>query len=176
MKKPKQSKNLLAGAVFLTTTLAAGAAGAGIMDSPINNFPNGDKAVHRFSVPGVVANKGGLSTVIMCTSMEKTERIHIGVEVFDRPPGPPLNDISAGNGVVFADPGGTRTFEIDNVDATVGDVLVGVGGNQVDQGSARIVSTSAKIICSALLMSEAGTPPTSMTSLQVIKKSNQKGD
>ena len=162
---------------FLASVIAMPAAFAGIVDSPISFFPDGTRATHRFSVPGVIANQGGLQTVFMCTSMERTRLINIGVEVFDTLSGAPLNDISAGNGHQVLNPGQTMTLETNNsVSATFTSAGLSLGGGLAGQGSARIVSTSGNIICTAIIMSQAGTPPTSMAPLTVIKKRKQKGD
>jgi hypothetical protein len=42
------------------------------------------------------------------------------------------------------------------------------------KGSARILSTSRSLICTALLADAANEPPTSMTSLTIIAKTKQK--
>jgi hypothetical protein len=50
-----------------------------------------------------------------------------------------------------------------------------VDGNlAVGKGSARILATSKKIVCTAFLADPSGTPPVSMGSLTIIAKTKQK--
>lgn len=167
--------------LLLTCIIAVPAAFAGVTDSPKIRFSDGSKSKHVFSVPGVIAAQGNLETVFICTSLEKKKTINIGVEVFDKAGGDPLNDISLAGvldgAMVGVAAGETVTFETagSGITATVGDVVIDLNAAVVDQGSARIVSTG-KIMCSAMIMSSGGTPPTSMVSLQVIAKTKQKGN
>ena len=119
----------------------------------------------------------------MCTNMERTRAINIGVEVF-RWGGSIQNDISAGEGIVLGvNPGRNVIFATVGVAAFVEDAIIDVPPPVIiiaqlffRHGSARIVSNSTKLICTAMLVSETGSPPASVTALQVIKKKNQKGD
>ena len=151
----------------------ASVAPAGVIDSPVP-LVNGQKVKTVFIVPGVTAGIADIETQFLCTSLDSKSAI-LAIEVFDDVGGGPLNDVTAGNGVDSAvDPGQTTTLETNNIASFQSDDHI--DAVNANSGSARILSTSTKITCTALLVggASAGTP-TSMASLQVIKKS-QKGD
>jgi hypothetical protein len=126
--------------------------------------------VHVFSVPGVVSHNG-TSTFFACTNAGAAT-VQIGVEVFGQD-GSSGNDPSAtslgigsGGTVLF----GTTSANGINVDSNL-------GVTALSKGSARILATTARgILCTAFIADIAGTPPTSMTNLSIVKKATQQGD
>lgn len=46
----------------------------------------------------------------------------------------------------------------------------------MSKGSARILSTSRKLACTAFIADNGNVPPTSMADLTIVKKRTQKGD
>lgn len=151
---------------------------AGVADSPLPTLTlSGSPARVVFLVPSVVKNNN-LDTDFMCTSLETTITFKFGVEVFSENGGPPLNIVNAPtlDGVETLAPGESRTI---GTRATVGvhedQVIAALAGVSVKNGSARIVSESTRIMCSALVLDKLGDPPASMAELKVIRK-KQKGD
>jgi hypothetical protein len=69
-------------------------------------------------------------------------------------------------------PGATVTF---GTTSAVGIVINSNLGVALSQGSARILATSRKLICTAYLADLGNAPPTSSWHLNVIKKKTQKG-
>lgn len=163
---------LSASALVLMVTSAV----ATVVDSPLPLL-GGQRSKHVFTVPGVTSGVGALETVFLCTSLEKKKDIVVGIEVFDHDPGGPLNDVTdpEENGVLPLAPGETVAFETNDPLAFDEDETITPSDN-ANHGSARIVSTSTKLACTALLVDEVNSPPTSMVNLQVIKKTSQKGD
>jgi len=49
-------------------------------------------------------------------------------------------------------------------------------GSPVGNGSARIISTSKKVACGAIVADKTSNPPVSMTTLRILSKLKQKGD
>jgi hypothetical protein len=150
---------------------------AGIVDTPLPLL-KGQKALHVFTVPGVTHENGiGLGTVFMCASTERTKPVTIAVEIFDHGGGL-LNDTSV-DGSVVLQPASTLTLETrlsgSSVIAFLEDGHVVLTGAS-DHGTARILATSKNIVCTALIASLAGSPPTVMASLPVIAKAKQRGD
>jgi len=148
---------------------AAPAASAGIVDGPLPLLA-GQPTKHVFSVPGIVT-QGPFAAVFLCTSAERDEPVWIGVEVFDDR-GDLENDVAAGEGAVELAPGDTAVIATSNTAAFVEDAIVGVG--VIGGGSARIVATSMRILCSALLSDFSAAPPTSMAPLTIVAKTTQK--
>jgi len=164
-------------------------AGDGPLYTPLGTFTDGKLAKHVWTVVGA-AKKLGIVTAISCTSLEVPgTSMDIGVEFFDdtgtqlntvsTPAGPgacngSLLAIAAGSSVTISN-GGTAQFHED--------CIVGIG---TFAGSARIVSTSTKIACTALLedsksviLDATGNPTgrtPSMTKLTLIKRNKQAGD
>jgi len=155
--------------IFVTLLILAltPAANAGIVDSPVPQL-GGVTAINLFQVTGVV-NIGGLGTYFSCTSAEKTNNIHVGVELFDQGGGGPLNN-AAGTSLTLV-PGQTATFGTAGANGWISDSLL---GGTFARGSARILSTSAKLICTAVVADTVGGPPASLTNLNVITKLKQK--
>jgi hypothetical protein len=156
----------------LVLTPIAGPARAGLLD-PIP-VVNGHKLKTIYTVTGVTAGTGGLETVFFCTSVDKKE-VLVAIQIFDYD-NALLNDVTtADNGVDTIEPGESSSMETNSVAAIDEDVTI-TPTDDANHGSARILASSSKIICSAHLISATGTPPTSMTTLPVFKKTKQKGN
>ena len=58
------------------------------------------------------------------------------------------------------------------------DILIDLdlGAGDFSQGSARILATSTKLVCTAFVADRGNAPPTSMVYLTIIKKTTQKGE
>ncbi|MFQ5667539.1 MAG: hypothetical protein ACE5I7_14100 [Candidatus Binatia bacterium] len=151
---------------------------AGVADSPLPTLQTGARTREVFIVPGVVKDNQ-IETEFSCTSLEKAKTITIAVEVFPATGGSPLNiaGLPALEGALPVPPGATVTIATGTTVGIHEDLLIaGLGPASVRNGSARIVSTSKKIACSAYLVDCLNTPPNSMTALTVIGKTRQKGD
>jgi len=152
---------------------------AGVVDSPVPALQAGSGAAVVFTATGVVQLLN-LETVFMCTSLEKTKTVRVGVEVFGSNGGTPLNDLSAsgsdpGNGAVDLPPGSTATIVTGNTAEFLQDATI-LFLPGLKNGSARIVSTSPKITCNAFLTDKLHTPPNSLLPLRLLRGSSQKGD
>jgi hypothetical protein len=154
---------------------------AGLVDSPVPNL-DGQAAEVVFYVPGVqsTARNGDtpdLDTVFTCTSLESSQTVIMSVEVFQYDGSGPV-----GNWLpkVYLIPGQTGSISTNNT--------VGYGADdrldletQVPGGAARIISTSKKIICSAVLARTASSIhehdpyPAPSCNLRVVRNL-QKGD
>lgn len=159
---------------------ACGPAIAGVGDSPIPVIETGESTLHIFTVPGVVKNNN-LETEFVCTSLSSTWA-RVAVEVFPASAGatpiPPGNNVEVGFGDGAADvsPGGTVTIGTGNTAGIHEDeVITGLAAGSVKNGSARILSTTKLLTCTAFLADDVSDPPASMVSLPVIVK-KQKGD
>jgi hypothetical protein len=53
---------------------------------------------------------------------------------------------------------------------------VNLGDTTINKGSANILTTSKKVICSAFIADTNANPPVSMTTLTIAAKGKQKGD
>ena len=117
----------------------------------------------------------------MCTSLERDRAARIGVEVFGSNGAGPLNDANAetdggpGNGAVDVQAGGTVTIATGSIAGFLQDTTI-IFLPGLKSGSARILSTSTKIMCTAFVTDKLSTPPTSMRALPIIKKTSQKGN
>lgn len=165
---------------FLGLALAALTAGpsfAGVVDSPVSQISNSGSASTIFLVPGVIKNNL-VETVFLCTSLELVSPIVVGVEVFSDLGVGPLNSAALPTleGVETLDPGETALIA---TGATAGlhedDIMTSLPSASLRNGSARIISTSKRIMCSAYLTDEINDPPTLMAPLPLISK-KQKGD
>jgi len=129
----------------------------------------GVQAVHLYSVPGIVRNNG-LNAAFSCTSAS-TSPMRVGVEVFPAAGGGPLNNADTTS--LLVPPGGTVIFVVNTLTGLSYDMNLGIAA-ALGKGSARIVSTSKSLICTAMLLDETSSPPISMTYLTVVKKAKQK--
>jgi hypothetical protein len=149
---------------------------AGFADCSLPGLVAGKKTYHLYSVPGVLNRDASdiVTTYFSCTSTD-TATMQVGVEVFDSN-GYLLNDatltsfsLMGGHSVLF---GTHQTF------SELFDVSLNTGDFSGYSGSARILATSKKLVCTAFQAWGSGSPPTpsSMVYLTVIKKAKQKGD
>src|SRR5438093_11652439 len=181
---------VVGGRVVMASALPAGAAGDGPLNTPLAPFTDGSLGKYLWTVPGVI-KKQGFVTDFTCTNLDAPGTVaDIGVEIFDET-GTRLNDVSVApapggcNGAMLGVPAG-HTVTISN-GATVQfheDCIIAVAGGT--SGSARILSTSSKIVCSALIADSknvvltTGGSPTgvspSVAALKLIRKTKQQGD
>ncbi len=156
---------------------AAPAARAGVVDSPLPVLQAGAPTQLVYTIPGVVKNNN-IETLITCTSLESSS-VTVAVEVFGDTGGAPLNDAATPSldGAETILPGGTATIA---TGATVAhhedEIIDALLPASVRNGSARVVSTSKKIACSAFITDEINDPPSGMASLKVIAKTKQRGE
>ncbi len=162
-------RNLTTSILLIAPTIAL----AGVADSPVPDLA-GDPAKVAFYVTGVTKNNG-LETLFVCTSLDSSGSYEVGVEIFSELGGPPSNNAAGGDGVQTVPAGGSVTI---STGATAGfhedEVIVTVPAN-IRGGSARIVSTSRRLMCHAFLAEELGSPPAVMMPLKTIAK-RQNGD
>lgn len=177
---------------WIAPPMPAAGAGDGPLYTPLSAFTDGRPAKHLWTVPGVV-RRNGFATTFLCTNLDfPGTTANIGVEIFDATgtrvnnvgaaPVPPatcngaLLNVAAGSTVSIANSGTAQLHE---------DCIISMGS--IDNGSARIVSTSSRIVCSALVMDRtnvvedpATNTPTgvspSVATLKLIKRSKQSGD
>ncbi len=132
---------------------------AGVADSPLPTLtPGGPPAQFLFSVPGVM-RLGNLETEFTCTSLS-TGSVTFAVELFGSTggmPSMPLNDVTTGNGRATLAPGATLTIATGGTAGLHEDSTIsGLPG--IKNGSARIVSESKAIECTAYVADKFGTP------------------
>ncbi len=161
----KALSRVIAAALVLT----AWGAFAGIADSPLPVLVAGQATHFLYSVPAVV-DDGQLATFFSCTSTD-TSTQQVGVEVFPFNGGGPNNDAAATSVSVAA--GATVTFGTSSSTDWVVHV-VGGSGSPSNFGSARILSTSTKLICTAFVADRSTSPPTTSWQLTIIAKLKQK--
>jgi hypothetical protein len=136
---------------------------AGLVDTPL--APAFKQLV--YSVTGVRnAAVSPLATIFSCTSTA-IEPITVGVDVFNNAgalvsPALPL-PVAPGQTVVFATAPGA-SYAPDQV----------MPVPAIIHGSARIVSTSKSLICSAAVVDVAVNPPRTMSQLTIVAKTKQK--
>ena len=157
--------------VFGMSISLAAQSSAGIGDSPLPVLVPGVATKHVYSVPGVT-KFGNLETVFICTS-DAPAPIRIGIEVFGGAGGLALNNVAGGASDLM--PGATATLSTGVLNGAFSDVVI-FGLNPFGNGSARILSTSTQVLCTAMVLDSLNSPPTSMTTLPIIKKTTQKGD
>ena len=144
---------------------------AGIADSPLPVLVAGQSTFHVYSVSGAGGTViTGCATYFSCTSTD-TVPMQVGIEVFGRAGGGPANDATATS--LSVPPGGSVMFGTGSAVAIPIDSSLGTG---VVRGSARILSTSKKLVCTAFLADSGNAPPTSMVYLTIVAKTKQKGD
>ncbi len=158
-------------AVLLAAQIAATPVLAGIVDSPLPVLEAGKTTYHLYSVPGVVDGWPGLATYFYCASTDKVP-VRVGVECFISAGGLPWNDAVATSSSLT--PGRTEAFVTHVRPNMSANVDLGCGLMAV--GSARILATSKKVICTAFVADTVNTPPTTTWQLTIVKKTKQKGD
>ncbi len=144
---------------------------AGIADSPLPVLVAGQTTQFLYSVPGVISS-GGLGTYFSCTSVD-TAPIQVCVEIFGFAGGAAIsNDCSLTS--LSVPPGGTEIF------GTISPAGISIQSNlapgAVSRGSARILATSKKLVCTAFIADVSSAPPTSMAELAIIAKLKQKAE
>ncbi len=156
-------------ALLLASHIVATPSLAGIADSPLPVLMAGETTLHIYSVPSVIGGGGGLSTYFGCTSTD-TATMQVGVELFLSAGGAPANDAAATS--LTVGPGATVIF---GTSSAVGISVNSSLGGGFSKGSARILSTSKKVACTAFLADPSTAPPATMVYLTIIKKTRQKG-
>ncbi len=158
--------------VGIAAVLASAAvASAGVVDTALPTLPGDTKASKIiYTVTGVIDNNSSIATCVTCANVDKSN-LTIGMEVFNWD-GVQLNDASAGNGSRTLHVGTTRTICTNLTDPYNEDEVIVLSG-AADQGTARIVSTSKKILCSAAVLARTGF---SMSSLSVFRQTKQGGN
>ncbi len=176
---------------------------AGVADTPLPSL-GGPTTQFLFTVPAVM-KVGNLDTEFTCTSLS-TGTFKFAVQVFASTGGAPLNDVTTGNGVATLAPGATQTISTGGTTGLHEDVIMTGLGTTVRNGSARIVSESKAIACTAYVVDKFGTArcggastnpgvpctsdancvgggagscrttPDSMLELKLIPKTKQRGD
>ena len=177
----------------------------GVADSPLPVLtPGGPTAQFLFTVPAVMKVRN-LDTEFTCTSLTTTS-FKFAVEVFASTGGAPLNDVTTGNGAGTLTSGATQTIATGGTAGLHEDVVISGLGTSVRNGSARIVSESKAIACTAYVADKFGTmrcggtstnpgapctsdancvsggagscrtTPDSMLELKLIPKTKQRGD
>lgn len=147
-------------------TLAAVPAFAGIADSPLPVLVAGQTTLFLYSVLGVHSD-AGVATIFECTSTDTVAQT-VGVELFEFNGGGPSNDATMTASSV--PPGGTIAF------ATIPTAQFSAFslGTSITRGSARILSTSKKLDCTAVVADRSSAPPTVTWPLTIIAKLKQK--
>jgi hypothetical protein len=165
----RSSSSTVAAATIALLLAAQGPVSAGIADSPLPVLLVGETTLHLYSVPGVISS-GGLRTFFSCTSTDAAT-MQVGVEIFGAPGGAPGNDAAATS--LAVGPGATVIF---GTGAAVGISIDSNIGGFGSKGSARILATSRKLVCTAFVADTGNAPPTSSWQLNILKKKSQKGD
>lgn len=150
--------------------LTAAPAIAGIVDSPLPELEAGKRTSHVYSVPGIIAS-GGLGTHFRCTSTDAAT-MRVGVELFFGFGGAPANDAVATS--LSVAPGATVRFATSAAAGLSIDSSLGFGGSS--NGSARILATSRKLICTVFVADTFNVPPVTTWQLTIVKQKTQKGD
>lgn len=155
-------------ALVVALTLFAVPAIAGIADSPLPVLSAGATTLHLYSVPSIIGGAGGLGTYFGCTSTD-TAPMQVGVELFFPAGGAPANDAVATS--LTVGPGATVIF---GTSAAAGISISSSLGGSFSKGSARILATSKKLVCTAWVADASNAPPTSSWQLTIIAKLKQK--
>jgi hypothetical protein len=153
--------------LMLALLLAARPVWGGVADSPLPVLMAGETTYHLYLVPGVMS-LSCFGTYFSCTSLD-TSPMRVGVEMFS-PFGVVSNNPVATSLVVG--PGETKTFG--NTTALDFSIDSNVGGAGDNRFSARILSTSKKLMCTAFVSDTCFSPVTFMRQLTIIKGTKQK--
>lgn len=170
-------KEILAGAFSGVALLAltAGTAAAGPGDAAVPSISASASTRAMFIVPGVIKNNG-LETAFMCTSLDIAAAT-IAVEIFSPDDGAVLNNVATGtlNGTMPMPPGSTVTISTGSSVGLHEDLAITALGN-VRNGSARILSTTTRVLCTAILVEKVGATPATVATLKVFSRRKQNGD
>lgn len=164
-----------AGLAALASLAIAGTAAAGPGDSPVPSISATGATRVLFIVPGVIKNNG-IETAFMCTSLDSVNAT-VAVEVFAPEGGNPLNDVSTAvaNGSLLLAPGHTVTISTGTSVGLHEDETIS-GLANVKNGSARILATSTRVLCTGLLVEKLGATPNTIATLKVFAQRRQNGD
>lgn len=148
---------------------------AGVVDSPVPSISASAATRVMFIVPGIIKNNG-IETAIMCTSLDNSAAT-VAVEVFAPEGGAALNNVATGtgNGALPVVPGETVTISTGTSVGLHEDLAID-GLANVKNGSARILSTSTRILCTGLLVEKLGSTPNTIAPLKVFARRKQNGD
>src|SRR5213593_1182375 len=136
----------------VTACLVAGAVGpvhAGVADTPLPTFADGQPAQLAVLLPAVVKDNN-LRTYVVCTNLGATP-VDVGLEVFDQG-GVRGNTVAAGNGALLnVAAGGTVTFSTGATVVMHEEVVVNLEPpvTVLGQGSGRVVTTGLQVACTA---------------------------
>jgi hypothetical protein len=147
--------------------LAAAPTFAGIADSPLPVLTPAEKTLHLYSIPGVI-RAVSLGTFFSCTSTD-TAPMQVGVEIF-AVNGALLNDAAASS--LSVGPGATVMFGTSIAPGFA--ISSDLGAPAISKGSARVLSTSKKLICTAFVADRFNDPPQTSFQLTIIAKLKQK--
>lgn len=168
---------IIAGALCGAATFALTATGAvaGPGDSPVPSISGSAATRVLFLVPGVIKNNG-IETAIMCTSLDTTPAT-LAFEVFAPEGGAPLNNVATPtlNGTLPLPVGATVTISTGSSVGLHEDLAI-TGLTNVKNGAARILSTSTRVVCTAILVEKLGTTPNTIATLKIFARRKQNGD
>ena len=149
--------------VSLSTLAVAIAPVAGAIPTTVAlpQFSDLKTATHSILFPGTI-KRFSMETAVFCTSLASGP-IDVGVQVLGSD-GIVANNIGAGNGALInVQPGQTVTFGTTGTAALLETSVIALPS--ISQGVARVVSTSAQLLCSAASLDSVLSPPTSMSNL-----------
>ena len=153
MELPHTALSLTAGLVALLGLPSV--TSAGVIDTPLPTFSDGQPAQFSVVIPAVIKNNG-VETAVVCTNLASGP-IDMGLEVFDET-GALRNSVPSGSGAFLSVPvGATVTVATGAIAALFEDQAIslnaaGTGANNLRNGSGRIVSTSVEFGCVAFAM------------------------
>jgi hypothetical protein len=133
------------------------------LDAKLREWP---ETLHLYSVPGYLAS-GCSGTYFSCTSMD-TASMQVGVECFFPSGGAPANDAVATS--LSVGPGATVIFGT----GSATDFSINSSLGYPFSSSARILSTSKKLACTAFIADRCNSPLAYINHLTIIKKTTQK--
>ncbi|HEY2387787.1 MAG TPA: hypothetical protein VGK30_12560 [Candidatus Binatia bacterium] len=148
---------------LIVTCLLPTVAAAGVNDPPPAALPN-----RVFTVPGAIKTDK-LDTVIACTDVDSAS-VSLKAQFYDQD-GTLMG--SSGGPNFSINPGGSIHFATGNLAGIPLSVSFNVGQFY---GSARVVATSKKLICTGYVVDNASNPPAVMRTLPMIRGLAQKGD
>ncbi len=122
----------------------------GVADAPLPTFSDG-KASERVALISSVIKNRNVETDVICTNLDPTGVVNIGLEVFDAA-GTLLNSINAGDGAILdVRVGGTTTIGTGSTAVLTENATI-AALPKVASGTGRVVATSASVVCTALLV------------------------
>lgn len=142
---------------------------AGVADWPLPQLEAGKTTLHLYTVPGVI-QAGYAGTFFSCTSLD-TANMRVSVEGFPTLGGGPETDAVAGSLSLL--PGETVVFATQSAAGIPVNTIIGYTSSR---GSARILSTSKKLACTAFVADRANAAPTFGWQLTIIAKIKQRGE